>query len=113
MRVCVNYMHMRGARSYLSIYTHVHVLCMWGTYTKVCLHGALALGLTFDPEWKGQESPGRLGRLRSPLSYQGLPLAYLGGLLASPPPLYICEIEEAQRVESCHAPPASEKQNWG
>lgn len=56
MRVCVNYMHMRGARSYLSIYTHVHVLCMWGTYTKVCLHGALALGLTFDPEWKGQES---------------------------------------------------------
>ena len=29
---------------------------MWGTHTKVCLHGALALGLTFDPEWKGQES---------------------------------------------------------
>ena len=29
---------------------------MWGTHTKVCLHGALALGLTFDPEWKGKES---------------------------------------------------------
>ena len=42
----------------LSIHTHKHVLCMWGAHTKMCLHGALALGLTFDPEWKGQESEG-------------------------------------------------------
>lgn len=46
MRVCYgHHMHMRGARSYLSIYTHVHVFRYVGdTATKVCLHGALALG---------------------------------------------------------------------
>lgn len=79
------YVHMRGARSYLSIYTYRHVLCMWGTYTKVCLHGVLALASLLTLEWKGQESQDGQGGLRSPLLHQGL-LAYLRGLLASTSP---------------------------
>ena len=51
MRVCMDLMHMCGACSYLSIYIHTRACFVYvGTHTKVCLHGALALGLTFDPE---------------------------------------------------------------